>query len=187
MSYLNHMPNMRILAPRDGEMFKAMLDYAREFNRGPIAIRYPKGEVKELGYKVPASLRGCSQILKRGEKIAVLAVGSMVGLALDISVQEGLENITVADGVFVKPLDYCLINKIADTHEHLIILEENSIIGGYSSSVLGYLNTTEYDIKIHTFGIPDKFIPHGSRSEMLEELGLDVKHLSEYIRDLYYE
>ncbi len=187
LSYLSHMPNMRILAPRDGEMFKQMLDYARNFNRGPIAIRYPKGEVKELGYKVPDNLFGCSQILKKGEKIAILGVGSMVGLALDISEQEGLENITVADGVFVKPLDYCLINKIADTHEHLIILEENSIIGGYGSAVLAYLNTTEYDIKIHPFGIPDKFVNHGSRSEMLEELGLDVEHLSDYIRDLYYE
>ncbi len=187
LSYLNHMPNMRILAPRDGEMFKAMLDYAREFKRGPIAIRYPKGEVKELGYKVPNDLFGCSQILKKGEKIAILAVGSMVAVALEISEQEGLENITVADGVFVKPLDYCLINKIAESHEHLIVLEENSIMGGYGSSVLGYLNTTEYDIKVHPFGIPDKFVAHGRRNEVLEELGLDAKHLGEYIRDLYYE
>ncbi len=187
LSYLNHMPNIKILAPRDEYMFEKMLDYAKDFKRGPIAIRYPKGETAKLGYKVKDTLCGCGQFLKQGKDIAVLAVGSMVELALEVSNQEGLENITVADAVFVKPIDYCLVNRLADTHKHLIIIEENSVIGGYGSAVLSYINTTDYDVNIHCFGIPDKFLQHGKRKEILEDLGLDVKHLSEYIKELYYE
>ncbi len=187
ISYLNHMPNMKILAPRDGAMFASMLDYAKDFNRGPIAIRYPKGEALELGYGVKDSLCGCGQFLKQGKKIAILAVGSMVELALQIAKSDDVGDITVADAVFVKPIDYCLINRLADGHEHLIIIEENSIIGGYASSVMSYLNTTAYDIKVHPFGIPDKFLKHGSRSEVLNEIGLNVANLSKYIRDLYDE
>ncbi len=184
LSYLSHIPNIKILAPRDAKMFEAMLDYAKNFKRGPVAIRYPKGEAKDLGYQVKNSFCGCGQFLKKGENIAILAVGSMVEVALKVS--ESLEEIgvTVADAVFVKPLDYCLINELASLHKHLIILEENAVIGGYGTAVLSYLNDTDYDVKVHIFGIPDKFLEHGKKSEILDDIGLNVQSTCDYIRGL---
>ena len=184
LSYLSHMPNMTIMAPRDGKQFDQMMDYSLSYNRGPMAIRYPKGNAPDLDCPACEIIHGKGTVLKQGDKTAVLAVGSMVEAALKAAAMEGSDHITVADAVFVKPVDYQLVENLAKTHEHLVIIEENSVIGGLGTGVLNYIVDKELGVKVHLLGIPDRFITHGSRKELLEEVGLSPSKISDYIKEL---
>lgn len=181
-SYLNHMPNMTIMAPRDNQMFKNMMDYSRDFTRGPLTIRYPKGPAVNLDYKPGEIIHGKGTVLKHGSKVAILAVGSMVEIALQVADRMNRE-ITVADGVFIKPFDYKLVRKLSESHDYLFVLEENSMIGGYGSMITSCANEENLDMRIYTRGIKDQFVPHGSRAQLLDDVGLSTDKIIEFIEE----
>lgn len=184
LSFLSHMPNMSIMAPRDEMTFERMLDYSKSYTRGPIAIRYPKGPSAQLSVaSAEEILHGKGSVLKKGKEIALLAVGSMVETALEVGGQAEFDHITIADGIFIKPLDYQLIKHLSLDHHTIVVIEENSAIGGFGSAVVNYVNTYDVDVKVRVLGIKDDFIEHGSRKQLLEDVGLSVNKISAYIKE----
>jgi 1-deoxy-D-xylulose-5-phosphate synthase (EC 2.2.1.7) len=177
LSYLRHIPNLSLLAPRNGSELKAMLTEA--FNHGgPVALRYPRGcteEVEELNNPLEW---GRGETIQEGGDIAIIAVGRTVNCAIEAAksfYEETSKTVTIFNCRFVKPLPYEQISEIAKSHSKLLILEENVLAGGFSGAVLEFLNDQRLDKKltISRLGLPDCFIEHGLTSQLLSELHLD--------------
>tara|TARA_R110001583_G_scaffold177418_2_gene332575 strand:+ start:77985 stop:79823 length:1839 start_codon:yes stop_codon:yes gene_type:complete len=181
LSYLRCIPNMVVMAPADENECRQMLTTGYKHN-GPSAVRYPRGAGN--GSLVSPSLDtieiGKAELKRQGEKVVILAFGSMVQPALDAAEQI---NATVVNMRFVKPLDNALIEKMANAHELIITIEENTHLGGAGSAVAEYLlaigNTTPFKI----MGLPDKFIDHGEHKQMLSDCGLDAKGILDTVNN----
>jgi len=183
LTYLSHIPNLTVMAPADYYELRQMLDYAVNGQNGPAAIRYPRGRGKEfLGQRLPIEA-GKGAVVKSGEKVCILAVGSMVETALHAAEILGKSNIDpqVVSARFVKPVDEELILNITEKFDYIITLEDNCRFGGFGSRVLEFVNTKGLKSNISIMGMPDEFIPHGSRAELLRKLGLDAESIAAHI------
>ncbi len=183
ISFLNHIPNLTIMAPADYYELREMVDFAINKQSGPIAIRYPRGRGKiALAKETPIQM-GKSAVVKEGKDVCILAVGSMVATAVEVA--QKLENSGVSAEVisarFIKPMDEQLIVKCAKKFKILVTLEDNCKVGGFGSRVLEVLNNNELKSKLKIMALPDKFIPHGSRNELLKNLGLDSDSIAKSI------
>ena len=178
-SYLSCIPNMVLMAPADENECRQMLTTGF-LHEGPAAVRYPRG--KGPGVKVEKTLDtlpfGKGEVRRQGEKIAILAWGSMVTPSEQAA--ETL-NATLVNMRFIKPLDEELILKLANTHELLITIEENALPGGAGSAVNLLLH--KHKLLKHTLnlGLPDCFIEQGTREELLSLCGLDKEGISNSI------
>jgi 1-deoxy-D-xylulose-5-phosphate synthase len=189
LSYLRHLPNMTLMAPKNENELQHMLLTAVECN-GPAAIRYPRGN----GYGVPLdqALRslaiGKGERLREGEDGAILAVGAMVYPALDaaeILAKEGI-SLTVVNARFIKPLDRELILSLAAATGRLITIEENALQGGFGTAVLELLETEGvYDTAVTRLGYPDRYIEQGEQPELRAIHGLDPEGIATNIRKLF--
>ena len=168
ISYLRHIPNLTVMAPKDDLELKAMLELALKHN-GPSAIRYPRGKViSNFKFQISNSELeiGKAEILKEGSDMALIAIGNVVHPALAAAERLEKEGIkaSVINARFIKPLDKELILKIASKTKRIIAVEENMIAGGFGSAVLEYLNSMDIpDIKIKILGIPDEFVEQGHK------------------------
>ncbi len=183
MSFLNHIPNLTIMAPADYYELRQMVDFAINKQTGPIAIRYPRGRGKEcLAQEIPLQM-GKGAVLRKGEKVCILAVGSMVDTAIQAAAT--LENNGVSTEVistrFIKPIDEELIVDCSKRFEYIVTLEDNCKFGGFGSRVLEVLNKFGLKTNLNIMGLPDKFISHGSRNELLKNLGLDFESIANNI------
>lgn len=173
LSYLRCIPNMMVMAPADENECRQMLTTGYKFN-GPSAVRYPRGSGN--GTAIVPSLDtieiGKAELKRQGQKVALLAFGSMVQPALDAAEKI---NATVVNMRFAKPLDHTLIEKMANTHDLIITIEENTCFGGAGSGVAEYLLAIGNSTPIKIMGLPDKFIDHGEHKQMLSNCGLDEK------------
>ena len=171
LSYLRCIPNMMIMAPSDENECRQMLSTGF-LHDGPSAIRYPRG--KGSGVPVVKDLKpipqGRGEIRLQGNNIALLAFGSMLAPALQAG--ESLQA-TVANMRFVKPLDEQLILKLATSHNLLVTIEENALAGGAGSAVGELLAKHQINTPVLHLGLPDKFIQHGEREDLLHQCGLD--------------
>lgn len=177
LSFLSHIPNMMIMAPKDGKELKSMMEFAFT-HEGPIAIRYPRGESDDFSgvssdYNV-ASLQ--AEILMKGNDICIFAIGNMVRTAYEAALRLKAENIncTVVNARFAKPLDEARILSEASACPHVITLEDNLIKGGFGSQVLDLLNKKNVYKNIKLLGLPDQFIEHGDNDDLFKLYGLDV-------------
>jgi len=179
LSYLGMMPNMTIMAPKNRHEFYQMLLYSQDFD-GPLAIRVPKGAASECFNDMDAPISyGAFEMLHSGSKVAILAVGSMVDVAeqmLPILQEKGVDP-TIVNARFVKPLDKQGISLLASTHKLLVTLEENVSSGGFGSCVVDYVNDEDLKTKVLKIALPDAFVPHGSRQELLQMNGLDAESI----------
>lgn len=178
LSYLRHMPNMSIMAPRNENILQHMLFTALEYQKGPMAIRYPRG--KGIGCPLDKEFKlipfGRGEILQKGEDILLLGIGSMVEMAFSLSKRLALENIgaMVIDPRFAKPLDEELIIYWAKKIKRIVTIEENILEGGFGSSILELLEKHKiYGIKVKRIGFPAQFVEHGNRNLLLKDYGLD--------------
>ena len=182
-SYLNIIPNMTIMAPKNRYELKAMIDYSVDFE-GPLAIRFPKGKASEVYSENLAPIEcGKSEVLVKGSKVAILAVGSGVEMAdeiEDLLVDKGI-NPTVVNARFVKPIDEELIDNLSKEHDLIVTIEENVINGGYGMNVLNYVNQNDLDVRVMIKALPDKFIEHGEAGELKSIYGLDARQIVEDI------
>ncbi len=178
LSYLSHMPNMNILAPKSTAEFEDALKYAISLKK-PCAIRYPNGKASEMEGVNSISERLWEK-LSVGKKISVLAVGQrMITLAQEI--EKALKSsITIINARSVKPLDEEMLVEIKK--DLIVTLEENSLIGGFGSLVKGFYAENNLNTKVLSFGIKDAFVEHGSVSEQLEENGLTAKDIVNQIK-----
>ncbi len=186
LTYLRHIPNMVVMAPKDGGELAFMLDLALAHD-GPVAIRYPRGKVatpsasprgngKGGGRPEPFRI-GQAEILKSGVDLALIALGNSVVPALsaaEMLEKEGI-NAMVVNARFVKPMDRELFSSVAAKVKSIITIEENVLAGGFGSAFLEFLNSNDInDIRVKMLGIPDVFVAQGHQGEIRQEYGLDT-------------
>jgi len=172
MAYLRCIPNMVVMAPSDENECRQMLTTAYQYP-GPAAVRYPRGA--GIGAKVDKDVKACEigkgVLLKQGQKVAILAFGSMLAPALKAA--EEL-HASVANMRFVKPLDTALVEQLAQSHDLIVTIEEGAIMGGAGSAVAEALAAAGIVKPILQLGLPDKFIDHGEIPSLLAQCGLDA-------------
>ncbi len=176
LSYLRIVPNMIVMAPKDEVELKDMLYTAVNYEKGPTAIRYPRGKVFGLPQKKnPEKISiGRGEVLKRGKDVLIIAVGSMVYPSLDATkiLLESNIDATVINARFIKPIDGELIKQEMEGKKLIVTVEENAVKAGFGSAVLEFLQEIDVKKKIINIGIPDKFVEQGSPELLKEELGL---------------
>ncbi len=179
LSYLRAIPNMIVMAPSDANECRKMLTTGLYAN-APAAVRYPRGSGPLVTLEEDCSpiAIGKANLVRQGQKIALLSFGSLLPQALNVANKLGA---TVVDMRFVKPLDELMIAQIAKAHDTLVTLEENAIMGGAGSAVNEYLLNQGFRNQILNLGIPDHFIEHASPDEMLESCHLSEAHILENI------
>ena len=184
LSYLRCIPNLIIFAPRNEVELRNIMYTAQLGLKHPLAIRYPRGRGVIIDWKQPFSKIeiGKGVRLKKGFKIAVLSMGSIAK-----NVTKAIENMSVShyDMRFVKPLDEALLHIIFTTYENIITIEDNSIKGGFGSSIVEFATENNYKNTIKTLGIPDTFFEHGSVNELQQFVGLDVQSLRVLVSNLF--
>lgn len=185
ISYLNLMPNIKILSPKCLEEMPILLDYAFK-EQGPVAIRYPRGGDAITLKPLTKIKTGVWEEVEKGEKVVVLATGKMVGASLLAKeLLKGEFNPIIVNATFIKPLDYKYLKEIVKNNYNVLTLEDNNIIGGFGEQVLYELNNLDFKGKIKIMGYQDKFIDHGSVEELLIEEGMDPKSIATEIKKLF--
>ncbi len=185
LSFLRCVPNMTVMAPADEEECRQMLTTAFHLDT-PSAVRYPRG--MGPGVKVDKTLQplplGKGELRRRGEKVAILAFGSM--LAPSLQVADEL-NATVANMRFVKPLDEELVRSLATGHDLLVTVEENVVQGGAGSAVAECLANCGVTVPLLQLGLPDRFVEQGDPAKLLQLCGLDAAGIAASIRRIIPE
>ncbi|MBS0042684.1 1-deoxy-D-xylulose-5-phosphate synthase [Shewanella sp. M16] len=174
LSFMRCIPNMVIMAPSDENECRQMLYTGYCYDAGPSAVRYPRGSATgAMQVESMTALPIGKGVIKRiGKRIAILNFGTLLASALTAA--ESLDA-TVVDMRFVKPLDVDLVKEMALTHEVLVTVEENAIIGGAGAGVLEQLQKLKMPKAILQIGLPDEFIKHGSPEEVIHDLQLDAE------------
>ncbi len=188
LSFLSHIPNMEIVAPKDGAELKEMLRCAFLWQK-PVAIRYPRGESDDftkLG-NYDSILDKKAEVLLNGKDACIIAVGTMVRVAYEVANKIKDKNIscTVINARFIKPLDEkTIINEVKHIN-NIITLEDNVIKGGLGSQVEKLFFNEKLNTKnLITLGFPDKFVYHGSREELMKEHSLDIDSIVKQIEKM---
>lgn len=182
IAYMRTFPNMTLLAPGDGSELQPMLDFALA-QPGPVGIRYPKADATPLpeGLDAQPIRLGKSQTLIDGQEVALVACGAMVAVALEAArrLKESGIDATVVNARFIKPLDAAMLDRVFEDHALVVTLEEGQLAGGFGSAVAEYACQHGLDArKLRMLGLPDLFIEHGERSELLADLGLDAASIA---------
>ncbi|HAV34979.1 MAG TPA: 1-deoxy-D-xylulose-5-phosphate synthase [Massilia sp.] len=180
LAYLRCIPNMVVMAPSDENECRQMLTTAYHYP-GPAAVRYPRGA--GVGAAIQEELTsieiGKGEIKRQGEKIAILAFGSMVNPSLGAAADL---NATVANMRFVKPLDVELVKQLAAEHDYLVTVEEGAVMGGAGAAVAEAMAAAGIVKPLLILGLPDKFIDQGDPAALLASVGLDAKGIAASIR-----
>lgn len=191
IAFLRHMPNLVIMMPKDENEGQHMVKTAIEYDAGPIALRYPRGN--GLGVPMDAELHpipiGTWEVLREGSDVAVLTFGTTIPMALQAA--EKLKNkgisVKVINARFIKPMDTAMLNDVLGSGIPVITLEEAVLAGGFGSAVLEYANDHQYSTSmIRRMGIPDSYVEHGSVDELMTELGLTVDHLADELEEMFF-
>ena len=188
VSYLRHIPNMVCMAPKDENELRHMLNSALTYNC-PVAMRYPRGE--GLGVPMDEALQvlplGKAEVLQEGDKVTLLALGSMVHIAQQVADRLQAElgiTPTVINARFAKPLDADTILQYAGQDTLLVTLEEQAVTGGFGSAVLELYNQHGIDARnVLTIGIADSFVQHGNTARLKEMQGLDVESVVAKVKE----
>lgn len=176
LSYLSCIPNMSIMAPKNLWELQKELDFAICHYEGPIAIRYPRGQAYRGLKEFDAPIAyGKGEMIYEGSRIALLAVGSMVSTAEHIREKLKAADFccTLANGRFIKPVDYELVDQLARTHELIVTMEENVLQGGYGILVKAYVQEHYPTVRVLTIALPDAYVEHGNVSLLRQEVGID--------------
>ncbi len=186
IGYMRVFPNIVMMAPADATEVEPMLEFALQHS-SPTSIRYPKTSALTFDRpKQPIEL-GKAEVIRKGQDGTILAVGAMVQQALAAADQlaaEGIET-QVVNARFIKPLDVNLLETVFKTSKFVVSLEEGALAGGYGSAVLETACEHGWDTRIlRTIGIPDRFIEHGERNELLASVGLDAPSIASTCRKL---
>ena len=184
ITFMNSMPDMTVIAPKNGTEFEKMLKFCVEF-KGPIAIRYPRGHAfmgfpdiqEEIVY-------GKAEILISEKDILLLAVGSMVETAQEVycKLKEAGHSVSLINARFIKPFDEKLLLELVQTHKLVVTLEENIYTGGFGQQVASFLHqNAEKDVQALGIALPETFIEHGTPEILKEKYGIDADTITEKI------
>ena len=181
MSILQLVPGLSLAAPRDGMRLREALAASLAVDDAPSVIRFPKEQVPPDLPPVD-QLDGMDIMLQTEQpRVLVTGVGQLAGTA--VAVGERLSDqgigVTVVDPVWALPINPALIT-LADDHDLVITIEDNGIVGGYGARLAQELRSAGVNTPLREFGIPQDFLPHGGRGELLEEIGLTPQHIARY-------
>jgi 1-deoxy-D-xylulose-5-phosphate synthase len=188
LAYLRCIPNMIISAPMDEEELRNLMFTAQLKNFGTFAIRYPRGYGVMADWRKPFTELpiGKGRMVSDGKDLAILSIGHPGNF-----VQEAIKNISSEfeipahyDMRFVKPLDDELLHHIFRKFKKIITVEDGTIIGGFGSAIIEFMADNNYNAKVVRLGVPDKFIEHGTISELQKECGFDTEGIVEVIKKL---
>lgn len=205
LSYLLPMPGMTIISPMDADELVSAFDFALSV-QGPVAIRYPRGEaylfdaerysddasdesdecMDENGR--PAFSMGKAEVLTHGREVVIFAVGDMVKTALEIrdELEDEMIRVTVVNMRFVKPFDEELVRELASGHTVTVTMEDNVATGGFGERIGAFLENEGVNVRgFLPVALPDEFIPHGSREELIQAYGLDAATVAGRVREVY--
>lgn len=190
VGYLRILPNLVVMSPKDPEELRAMLRFAVETLSAPTAIRYARGGIvcgESLGRPARVTL-GNAEVLRDGKDVALIALGSMVYPALEVAVQLKAQGVdaTVVNARFVKPLDRTLLRQLATQIGTLVSLEEGQVAGGFGSAVSEALDVMQLSrVPLLRVGLPDQFVEHATRTQLLKLCQLDPDSLTRRIVSWY--
>ncbi|GGG18188.1 1-deoxy-D-xylulose-5-phosphate synthase [Lysinibacillus alkalisoli] len=188
ISFLRALPNMVIMMPKDENEGQHMVKTAIDYDGGPIALRYPRGN--GLGVPMDKELKalpiGSWEVLREGKDAVILTFGTTIPMALEAATQLATEGIDVeiVNARFIKPLDEEMLHRIMREQKPVITLEEAVLAGGFGSAVLEFAADHHYTATIDRIGIPDEFIEHGNVNQLLEEINVTTDETMARVRKL---
>lgn len=185
LAYLNCIPDMIIAAPMDAIEMRNIMFTASQGLEAPISIRYPRGRGKIVDWQQPFERLeiGASRLLKKGKKIAVISIGPIGTMIQELLEQENLD-CTHLDIRFLKPLDAPALDSIFKQHDHIITMEDGTVVGGLGSAVCDLAFAKAYRGSFHKLGIPDSFIEHGPTADLYKIAGMDKESVLKLIKKL---
>ena len=190
LSYLRGLPNMIVAAPRDIRDLKKMIALSQNVN-SPMAIRYPR-DGEDLGPGIQSQRDfeiGEWELINSGSDVMIFAVGRMVQLAMQATIELTGKHISVGvvDARFVKPMDTEMLLRLARSVRLVVTVEENMITGGFGEGVLEILSQQGVDVPVLTLGVPDRFVSHASVQQQLEACGLSALQIARRVQRRYLE
>jgi 1-deoxy-D-xylulose-5-phosphate synthase len=178
ISFLRFLPHMTLFAPRDAKTLEYSIEFAKDFDKGPCAIRYPRGSFPELEFESTPFEYGKAEILKKGSSDIVF-IGYGAGVSKAIKTAELLkEDISIVDLRFVKPLDEKLLKELANDTKKWYIFSDSQKQGGVGSAILEYIHDASLDVEVRSFEYPDIYIQHGDTKLLEEDLGILPEQLA---------
>ncbi len=185
LSYLALIPGVVISAPKDGNELKNLMQTAVEYVDGPFFIRYPKASSEVYDPNTPGKPIpiGSWEILTTGQDVALVAVGAMVNesrKAMAMLTVNGI-NASLINARFVKPFDKVILAQLVNENRHVFIIAEGAPDGGLGQRIQAWLCGKQTQAEVHTRSLPDKFVTHGTRGQLLDEVGLSAETLAKYI------
>ena len=190
IAYMLAVPNMVVTAPKDGAELVGLLRTALAHESGPFAFRYPRDVPPDLvphAKDVPAVPPGTWEVLRRGEKVAILAVGTMVGESLkaaDALAAEGLP-VTVVNCRYLKPYDATTLTALLATHQQLLVVEEGTVVNGFGAFMASVVAAHDPSVRVHALGVPDQIVYAASRPRQLALCGIDAAGIAARVRALH--
>lgn len=191
LAFLRMIPNIVIAAPANEiELRNLMFTAQQETTKLPMAIRYPRGRGVIVDWKKPFEILaiGKSELMYEGDSIMVIALGHPVNFAkeaVDKAKAEGL-NIGLLNLRFLKPFDQEKLHAICTKYNHIITVEDGTIVGGLGSAISEFILNNAYSVGLTTLGVPDRFIEHGKPSELYAECGFDSDGIYKTIHNLQH-
>ncbi|MGY8750458.1 MAG: 1-deoxy-D-xylulose-5-phosphate synthase [Fidelibacterota bacterium] len=187
IAYLKCIQDMIVAAPMNGNELRHLLYTGLDYNNGPFAIRYPKASSVKFDKNGQAELLpiGSWEVLRRGSKVLILAVGPQVYDALDaaeILIHDGIE-CEVVNCRFIKPMDNAYLKSIIGRFDQVITIEEGVRSGGFGEGVAAWLLINGYKNKINIISLPDKFVEHGSRNELLDQCSINKQGIVDIVKN----
>ncbi|MEK5185491.1 1-deoxy-D-xylulose-5-phosphate synthase [Solibacillus sp. FSL R5-0449] len=189
VSFLRHIPNIVLMMPKDENEGQHMVKTALEYNDGPIALRYPRGN--GLGVEMDAEMKalpiGSWEVLREGTDAVILTFGTTIPMALKAAEQLAYQGIDVrvVNARFIKPMDEGMLHEIMQENLPILTIEESLLQGGFGSAVLEFAIDKKYrNVQIERIGIPDEFIEHGEVDLLLEEINVTAEEAVKRITQL---
>jgi len=183
---LRHIPNMKIVHPRNAEQAFLLLNYAFLENTSPIAVRYERANATyDFDLGIPSEIATCSwEVLKEGSQAIFIGFGTIVEQVLQAYEEENIDA-SVVDARFIKPLDEALLHQLLTQNKPIILYEESTFFGGFASAVLEFAAVNHYDMRdVHIMAIDDQYIAQGTKEELLKELHLDLASIIKKTKEI---
>ncbi|MEY3701664.1 MAG: 1-deoxy-D-xylulose-5-phosphate synthase, partial [Gemmatimonadota bacterium] len=189
IAYMLAVPNMTVTAPKDGAELVGLLRSAMQHQGGPFAVRYPRDVAPDLvpsAAQIPAVPHGTWEVLRKGERVAILAVGTMVHESLKAAASLAADGIdvTVVNCRYLKPYDATTLAAILATHDRLLVVEEGTVVNGFGAFMAAVVAKQDADVRVHVLGVPDRIIYAASRAKQLAQSGIDAAGIAQAVRAL---
>lgn len=186
LAFMRSVPDMIIASPINEKNLRNLLYTAYCNNKNPFTIRYPRGKGTTTHWRTPLEKMeiGKANLLKSGEKMAILSLGPLGNVVSQVIDNLKSENIDPAhiDMIFLKPLDDNLLHKVAKEYPVIVTVEDGTEIGGLFSAIGEFLQNNGYKNRVHAIALPDRFIEHGDMQSLYKEVGFDALSMAENIR-----